>query len=1324
MEDSMAPEVLKILAVDDLPDNLITLKAVLRDALPAARVLTAASGPAGIALARAEDPDVILLDIIMPEMDGFAVCRALKADERTAGIPVVFLTALRGDRKNRVEALEAGAEGFLAKPLDEIELVAQIRAMTKIKAANRAQQSERERLAALVAERTSALEQELAERKRAEEHLKKYQNIVSSTPDGVAFIDEDYRYTIVNEAYERFSGINREQFVGRTVAEYLGEDVFQRIVKPHFDRCLQGEVVNYQEWFDYPILGRRFVDVSYFPYKDTHNHIAGIISNTRDITERKRAEVALRESEARYRRLTDNARDIIFRYGLVPEMRLTYINPAVEEITGYSPEACYADPDLMLNLAHPEDRPMIAGFMATLSAPDQPFTMRWISKDGGVRWMESRVVPVYDAAGQLVAVEGITRDMTEHKRAEDARQESEARYRAIFENMAAACCVDEVIFENGQAVDYRILDVNPAYERITGIPRSQAANALASELYGTGQAPFLDIYSRVAATGEPAAFEAHFAPIEKDLYITVGSPGPGRFSTVFSDITERKQAEQALRESAAALQKAQAVARVGSWVWHVPTNRLEWSDQMYCIFGIEKTAFTGDLADVMTRAIHPDDRPAVERSNLSVIHNRTPIPLEYRVVWPDGTVRVVWAEAGELLLDAAGNPLALSGIVQDITERKQAEAALRESERRFRHIADTISDIAYSCCADAGGNYTLDWMTGAAEPITGYTAAEIQAHGCWRFLVVDADVARFDQHVAGIAPGASSSCELRLRRKDGEIVWVNSIAECVLDEAHADRRRLYGGLMNITERKQAEAALRERENMLQKIFDILPIGLWFADKDGRLLRGNPAGVAIWGAEPKVAHAEYGVFKARRLPSREEIAPADWALAHTIREGVTVVDELLEIDAFDGKKKTILNYTAPVLDEAGAVLGAIVVNQDVTERVQAETELRRVNHFLDTIIENIPDMIFLKEAAGLRFVRLNRAGENLLGLARAAILGKNDYDFFPQAEADFFIQKDRQALQGKVMVDIPEELIQTQAQGQRRLHTKKVPLLDASGEPEYLLGISEDITERVQAEDRLRATLVELQRANSDLERFVHIASHDLQEPLRMVSSYAQLLRINYRGRLDADADEFIDYLVEGAMRMHQLLLDLLDYSSVNTRWASPQPADAAVSYEMALINLEPLIAQTAATITCDPLPTVLANPEQLTQLLQILIGNGIKFHGDEPPRVHVSARAKDDGRSAMFDGRSAHIEHRPSNIEHRPSEWVFAVRDNGIGIEPQYFERIFIIFQRLHTRRKYQGNGIGLAIGKRIVERHGGRIWVESQPGQGSTFYFTLPAVG
>jgi light-regulated signal transduction histidine kinase (bacteriophytochrome) len=261
----------------------------------------------------------------------------------------------------------------------------------------------------------------------------------------------------------------------------------------------------------------------------------------------------------------------------------------------------------------------------------------------------------------------------------------------------------------------------------------------------------------------------------------------------------------------------------------------------------------------------------------------------------------------------------------------------------------------------------------------------------------------------------------------------------------------------------------------------------------------------------------------------------------------------------------------------------------------------------------------------------------------------------------------------------------------------------------------DAIARARAEDALRATLTDLQRSNADLEQFAYVASHDLQEPLRMVTSYVQLLKLRYAGQLDADADEFIGYAADGAKRMQQLILDLLEYSRVGTRGQPLQPTDANVALDDALWNLDLAISDAGATVTHDPLPTVLADLPQLTQLFQNLIGNAIKFHGAEPPVVHVSACAKDDVGFTMDDVRSAHI-------EHRPSEWVFSIRDNGIGIAPQYFERIFVIFQRLHTRHEYPGTGIGLAVCKKIVERHGGRIWVESQPGQGATFYFTLPA--
>jgi len=240
-------------------------------------------------------------------------------------------------------------------------------------------------------------------------------------------------------------------------------------------------------------------------------------------------------------------------------------------------------------------------------------------------------------------------------------------------------------------------------------------------------------------------------------------------------------------------------------------------------------------------------------------------------------------------------------------------------------------------------------------------------------------------------------------------------------------------------------------------------------------------------------------------------------------------------------------------------------------------------------------------------------------------------------------------------------------------------------------------QRQRAEDDLARKVEELARSNRDLEQFAYVASHDLQEPLRMVAAYTQLLAERYRGKLDENADKYIGYAVEGALRMQTLILDLLAFSRVGQTETDHKHGECNAAIDNALANLRSAIEENGAVVTNDPLPSVAINSTQLVQLFQNLIGNAIKFRGKESPVIRISA-------------------------ESQGATWLFAVADNGIGVSPQYKDKIFVIFQRLHTREEYSGNGVGLAICKKIVEQHGGRIWVESEVGCGATFHFTLPA--
>jgi PAS domain S-box-containing protein len=412
----------------------------------------------------------------------------------------------------------------------------------------------------------------------------------------------------------------------------------------------------------------------------------------------------------------------------------------------------------------------------------------------------------------------------------------------------------------------------------------------------------------------------------------------------------------------------------------------------------------------------------------------------------------------------------------------------------------------------------------------------------------------------------------------------------------------------------------------------------------------------------------------------------------------------------GRGEPVPPMGAYAVTEVGVVGTALVQASDLLQNRAREldrslktleresAERRRSEESLRLLIDGARDYaIVLLDPEG-RVTSWNEGARRLKGWEAEEILGRHFSVFYPEermAEGHPERELACAAAEGRY----EEESYRQRKDGSRFMANVIITAIhDANGELRGFSKITRDITERREAEERLQATLAELKRSNEELEQFAYVASHDLQEPLRMVSSYTQLLAERYGEQLDDKARKFIDYAVDGAVRMQRLINDLLTYSRVSRRNSAIDTVEAETALNEALRNLGSSIEESRAVVSYGHLPTVRADATQLCQLFQNLIGNAIKFRSAALPQISISAQSLD-------------------------STWCFSVRDNGIGIDPQYAEKVFVIFQRLHTRQEYPGTGIGLAICRRIVERHGGRLWFDSEPGGGTAFHFTLPKI-
>ncbi|MEA3193049.1 MAG: hypothetical protein QOD26_1382 [Betaproteobacteria bacterium] len=696
-----------------------------------------------------------------------------------------------------------------------------------------------------------------------------------------------------------------------------------------------------------------------------------------------------------------------------------------------------------------------------------------------------------------------------------------------------------------------------------------------------------------------------------------------------------------------------------------------------------------DLKILTGREIsHPDDvdkinqqRPQLYAGEIDSLH------VEKRYLKKSG--ETVWVAITIVLeRDAAGEPLYEIAVFDDITARKRTEAALRESEERFRQT--------FELAASGMAHVTLDGhllrVNRSLCQILGYSREELIGISVKELShPEDRDLTDAERERVREGEIAAARFEKRYLRKNGAVVWVD-LAVALAHDAAGEPEYEIAVFDDITSRKVLDAALRDKTDLLQLGQSAARMIILDYDINAGTLTWSDS--PEWLRGPLPASGEYPLFKDQVHPEDRQRFVAERATSlKTMQPG----SQEYRVVRTDGQILWVLARRQVLADEAGKAARLLVAMIDVTERKHAEAALRESEARFRSLTQLSSDWYWEQDAQfGLKFMS-GRMGERT-GLDAAAYIGRKRWDApaLNLTEEDW--AKHRAQLERHEPFRNFEMQRPAEAGGSRWVSLAGEPLFDEAGHFAGYRGVGTDITDRKQAEIALREAHEELKRSNSELEQFAYVASHDLQEPLRMVSSYTQLLVRRFGERFDGDSREFMGYIVDGAARMKQLIEDLLAYSRVGTHGKAFREVEVEVPLRRAVTNLRAAIEEASAAVTWDPLPTVMADELQLAQLFQNLIGNALKFRSASVPRIHVF-------------------------VVKRDADWHFMVRDNGIGIEAQYFERIFMVFQRLHNKADYPGTGIGLAICKKVVERHGGDIWVESRPGEGSAFHFNLPIV-
>ncbi len=1120
-----------------------------------------------------------------------------------------------------------------------------------------------------------------------------YKTLFEQHPDAVVSFDLKGKFTSVNDAVLDLAEASREQLLKSDFVQYIDINHVSDVIA-YFQEVKKGITQRFETVIISSANTKKSVSVILMPIY-LQEEVTGVYGVLKDITIEK-----LHAEELEFQsKLLDTIQQSVIVTRL--DSTIIYWNKFAEKLYGWNREDVVG-----VNIMEviPSDISIERGteIMARLSKGESwsgEFLVK--HKVKGEFTAQIHNSPLLDVHGNLIGIIGVSWNITKQKLAEQQKEFERLDKEALINTTA------DLIWSVSS--DFKLIAANRAFfdslkrtddltlkpgddillpsvftEEVVAFWRNHYARALAGESFT------IELYSPAKGTIKEHWDEIIFNPILKNKEV-IGVACRGR------DITQNKTYQQELLAINNQLEMAQQIAKLGYWSHDLQNDVLFWSKEVYKIFGIEESSFSSKFSSFF-QFVHPDDADEFHKQKEEAIKGERPVYHEHRIITPSGEVKYV-IQKGAIIKNDAGETIRAEGTVQDVTESKLAQEALKLNEEQLNLIYNSTAGIIFLLgVEDNGESFRFISMNNAGLNTIGVTEEQL-----------------FNKPVQEVIPEPSLSLVLQKYKEavqsGKQVVWEEEtpyptgtktgiVTVTPIHNSEGICIRLVGSVNDITELKQIERSLAISQQEYKSLFDQNPDAVYSLDMQGRFTSFNP------GLEKLLECSREEIEKAETFVPFCHPDDLEKTMQHFIKVQLGE-PQSYEVRAITvkGHQKYLSISNMPIVVN-GEITGVYGIAKDVTSEQLALAQLELSNEQYEYATKATNDAIWDWDLVTNRVVRAGTGFHNMFGYSEREA-NADDAFWTKKVHPDDL----ENVLQKRQMVfaDRKQDFWEDEYRFLRRngayayVYDRGFIFRDREGVPVRMIGATKDITEQKLSEQQLKelygkleVRASQLQNSNTELERFAYIASHDLQEPLRMVSSFLQLLQKKYQDSIDDRGQEYIRFAVDGSVRMKRLINDLLDYSRVSTRQQQLEKVDMQVVINEVLQNLSLQIEEKKAAIEVGKMPILTrADKTQMVQLLQNLVGNALKYSGEKPAIVKIAAKDEEN-------------------------EWLFTVQDNGIGFEQKFAEKIFVIFQRLHSKTEYSGTGIGLAICKKIIDRHGGSIRVESEPGKGSVFYFTI----